>query len=58
MVSWVIPTIDFVLQQNSDVTTTNWATVTTPPTLNSTNVRYQVTVPARLGPAFYRLISQ
>jgi hypothetical protein len=53
--SWLVPSMNFVLQQNADLTLTNWTDVTTPPTLNYTNLNYQVTVPASSGAIFYRL---
>ena len=45
----------FVLQQNKDLATTNWATLAATPAINYTNVHYEVTVPVSPGPAFYRL---
>jgi hypothetical protein len=50
-----VPSTSFVLQENSDLTTTNWTTVTTPPTLNLTNLQNQVMVPVPTGNRFYRL---
>jgi hypothetical protein len=55
MISWLIPSMDFTLQQNSDLTTTNWTDVTTPPVLNLTNLQNQVRVSATNGHTFYRL---
>ena len=42
------------LQVNSNLGTTNWVNVTNAPVV--TNGMYQVTVPARSGDEFYRLI--
>jgi hypothetical protein len=56
VISWTVPSINFVLQQNSDLTTTNWTDVTTSPTV--TNLQNQVVLPAPTGNAFYRLRSQ
>jgi len=53
--SWLAPSSRFVLQQNSDLTTTNWTDVPTTPTLNFTNLNYQVTAPFSPGSHFYRL---
>jgi hypothetical protein len=56
--SWIIPSINFVLQQNSDLTTTNWINVANPPVLNLTNLQNQTTVPFPASSNFYRLKSQ
>jgi hypothetical protein len=53
--SWLVPSTAYVLQQNLSLNTTNWTDVTTPPTLNFTNLNYQVTVSPALGSRFYRL---
>ncbi|SRR6266568_1554796 len=53
--SWTVPSIHFVLQQNSDLRTTNWTDVATPPALNLTNLQYQVTVAGTNASRFYRL---
>jgi hypothetical protein len=53
--SWIIPSLDFTLQQNSDLTTTNWTDVPTPPVLNLTNLQNQVMVSPTNGHTFYRL---
>jgi len=58
VLSWTVPSMPFVLQQNSDLSTTNWTDVTTVPTLNYVNLKYQVTIPAPLGMSFYRLVSR
>jgi hypothetical protein len=56
--SWIVPSADFVLQQNSDLTTTNWTDVVIPPTLNLTNLQYQLTVPLTGSQQYYRLAAQ
>jgi hypothetical protein len=53
--SWIAPSTDFVLQQNSDPTTTNWMAVTDTPTLNLTNLQFEVTVSPTNSQGFYRL---
>jgi hypothetical protein len=53
--SWLIPSTNFVLQENADLTTTNWCNVTNAPALNLTNLQNQVTLPAPAGNAFFRL---
>jgi hypothetical protein len=54
-VSWIVPSTNFVLQQNVDLTTTNWTDVTNPPMLNLTNLQNEVTFPLTGSNAFYRL---
>jgi len=44
-----------VLRQNFDLGSTNWTDVAMPPTLNFTNLNYQVAVSPSLGRGFYRL---
>jgi hypothetical protein len=56
--SWLVPSTSFVLQQNHDLNTTNWIDLPMSPTLNFTNLNYQVTVPPSLGSQFYRLRQQ
>jgi hypothetical protein len=56
--SWIIPSCNFALQQNSDLTTTNWINVATAPVLNLTNLQNQTTLPSPEGSYFYRLKSQ
>ena len=48
--------MNFVLQQNSDLCTSNWTDLTNnTPTLNLTNLQNQVALPLPAGNAFYRL---
>ena len=53
--SWTLPSTRFVLQQNSDLTTTKWTDVANAPTINLTNLQYQVSLPIGSGGRFYRL---
>ena len=53
--SWLVPSTSFVLQQSSDLNKTNWTVVPTTPTLNISNLQYQVKVAPSLGKSFYRL---
>ena len=53
VLSWPSPPGDFVLQQNSNLTTTNWTTVTNTPI--TTNWQNQVFLPSAVGNQFYRL---
>jgi hypothetical protein len=54
VVSWAWSSSDFVLQQNSDLTTTNWITVTNSPAV--TNWQNQWLVSPGAGNNFYRLL--
>ncbi len=53
--SWIIPSANFVLQQNSDLTTSNWITVSNPPVLNLTNLHYEVELSPASDASFFRL---
>jgi hypothetical protein len=53
--SWIIPSTNFVLEQNLDLTSTNWTDVTNMPVLNLTNLQDEVTLPLTNGSGFYRL---
>ncbi len=56
--SRLVPSSRSVLQQNPDLTTTNWTDVLVPPTLNFTNLIRSVAVSPSLGSRFYRLKQQ
>jgi len=56
--SWIIPSCNFALQQNSDLTTANWINVTNTPVLNLTNLQNQTTLPSPASNCFFRLKSQ
>jgi hypothetical protein len=53
ILSWMVPTTSFILQQSSDLA--NWSTVTAAPILNITNLQNQVTLPISQTQSFYRL---
>ena len=53
--SWLMPSANFVLQQNSDLITANWTDVTNTPILNLTNLQNQVFLPMSVSNDFYRL---
>jgi hypothetical protein len=53
--SWLIPSTNFVLQENTKLTTTNWSSLTDVPILNLTNLQNQITLPAPASNAFFRL---
>jgi len=55
VLSWIMPSTNFVLQQNLDLTTTNWTDVTDTPTLNLCNLQYQVGLSPTNSSGFYRL---
>jgi hypothetical protein len=48
----------FTLQQNSDLVTPNWMTLTNMPTLNLTNLQDEVTFSPTNSSSFFRLIAQ
>jgi hypothetical protein len=56
LLSWpcLSSTTNYALQQNGDLTTTNWAAVTNQPGV--TNGQYQVMLPPQSGSQFYRLL--
>jgi hypothetical protein len=56
--SWIVPSTNFVLQQNLDLTTANWTNVTNQPALNLSNLQNQVSLPPSNGIGFYRLTAQ
>jgi len=57
--SWLVPSVPFVLQQSSDLGSSNWVDVAlaSPPTLNLTNLHNELTLPPAIGVGsqFYRL---
>jgi hypothetical protein len=56
--SWLVPSTNFVLQQNSDLATTNWVALTNTTTLNLTNLQNQVLLSPTNSSGFFRLIAQ
>ena len=55
--SWTVPSINFVLQQNLDLTTTNWVTLTNSPVVNFANLNNELNFSLSNGSGFYRLVS-
>ncbi len=55
VVSWLVPSMDFTLQQNADLSSSNWVNVAAAPVLNTGNLCNEVTVPSTLGNAYFRL---
>jgi hypothetical protein len=59
VLSWLVPSTNFVVQQNSDLTTTNWVTLTNTPSFVPLTLQNQVTLPySATGPEFFRLNAQ
>jgi hypothetical protein len=58
VISWVVPSTNFVLQRNLDLTTTSWSNVTNQPVLDLTNLQNQVGLPLPASSTFYRLKTQ
>ena len=56
--SWTVPSTNFVLQQNSDLSIEGWTTVTNLPVLNLTNLQEEVGLSPANGNSFFRLIAQ
>jgi hypothetical protein len=56
--SWLVPSTSLVVQQISSLDSGDWLAVTNQPTLNFTNVHYEVTLPLSSTNAFYRLKAQ
>jgi hypothetical protein len=57
VLSWIIPSQPFVLQNNADLSPANWTDGTNVPVLNVTNLQHQVTLPLPASNGFYRLKS-
>lgn len=54
-ISWVVPSMPFVLQETTDLNTPDWTAVPMTPILNLTNLHHEVTVPLSGTNRFYRL---
>jgi photosystem II stability/assembly factor-like uncharacterized protein len=55
--SWTAPSANFVLEENMDLTSTNWLRMTQSPSLDLTSLRYHVTLFLTNNSGFYRLAS-
>jgi hypothetical protein len=53
--SWLVPSTNFVLQENLNLNPTNWMTVTNLPALNTSTLEEQVTISSTNHSGFYRL---
>ena len=58
MLSWVVPSTELVLQQDSELGTTNWTEWPMAPALNLTNLQNQVLISPLSSHGFYRLKTQ
>ena len=53
--SWPVPSTKYVVQQNLDLTTTNWVMLTNVPVLNLSNLQHEVIMSPVSSGGFYRL---
>jgi hypothetical protein len=53
-----VPSTNFVLQQNPDLTAIGWENLTNTPVLNLTNLQNEVILSPSNSSGFFRLISQ
>jgi hypothetical protein len=58
LIAWLVPSANFALEQSPDIAPGTWVAADGEPTLNYTNLHYEVDLPAPTGPMFYRLRSQ
>jgi hypothetical protein len=56
LISWIVPSRDFGLEESLDLS--NWSGVAATPSLNYTNLHYEVSLRALTSPRFYRLAMQ
>jgi hypothetical protein len=55
VLSWLVPSTRFVLQQNAEPTGTNWTDVPMTPALNFSNLNYEMIMARSPESGFYRL---
>jgi hypothetical protein len=55
LISWPVPSMKFVLEENSSLSTANWSPLSAPLKINYTNLNYEATIPILPSEAFYRL---
>ena len=55
MLSWPVSATNFVLQQNEDMTMTNWTTMSNTAALNYSNLQYEASFSPTSGSSFFRL---
>lgn len=58
LLSWLVPSTNFVLQQKSDLTTADWLTLSNTPTLNLSNLNDEVVLPLSNSSGFFRLMAE
>jgi len=58
LVSWLVPSTNFVLQQSADLTAPGWVTLTNVPTLNLTNLQEEILLAPPNPGSFFRLTAQ
>jgi hypothetical protein len=56
--SWLVPSTNFVLQQNLNLSAANWVMLTNTPVLNLTNLHNEIVLSPTNNNGFFRLISQ
>lgn len=57
--SWLVPSTNFVLQQNAALTTANWVTLTNVPSFDPVSLHNQVALPCgNAGQRFFRILAQ
>ena len=54
-ISWIVPSTNFVMQQNPALDETIWVTLSNTPALNLTNLQNEVNIEPTNGSGFYRL---
>lgn len=54
-ISWIVPSMPFVLHETADLKTPNWTAIPMTPILNLTNLHHEVTMPLFGTNRFYRL---
>jgi photosystem II stability/assembly factor-like uncharacterized protein len=55
LLSWIVPSTNFMVEQNSDLSPGNWTPLTDSPTLNLTNLQQQLLVTPSNTQSFFRL---
>jgi hypothetical protein len=58
VLSWIVPSMNFTLEQAPDLSLGNWEPVSVTPSFNSATVQYQVILPRPAGTRFYRLVNR
>src|SRR5262249_32428459 len=53
LVSWVVPSMDFALQESADLTSASWTNLKAGPVLNLTNLQDELILPFTTNKRFY-----